>query len=159
MKKQIRHNKKKSKIKNPNSLWTAKEKRVMISIGVVIFVLAIGFYGFMFKEEHAKTNAYKSFIGVVVPDSMVCMVSGEIKHKAINPIELEGKTYWGCCGQCETKLKYNTKNARMAKDPISEKLISKADAYIRINPENNRKVMFFESEANYNEYLKKNHQD
>lgn len=85
---------------------------------------------------------------------MVHRVSGKKKYKAVFPVEINNKTFYGCCNSCISKLTYNTGNAQIAVDPNRSVKINKADAYIRISPENNHQAMFFESNNIYNQYLK-----
>jgi hypothetical protein len=142
------------KMKKQNQTWSTTEKRVLISIGVVLLVFIIIWYTNEATEKYAAENAYKTYIDKQVPDSMVCMVSGMVKNKALNPIEVSGKTYWGCCDNCLMKLKNNIDNVIYAKDPFSGALICKAGSLKRLNPENKEYVLYFESDKNYELYVR-----
>lgn len=37
---------------------------------------------------------------VLIPQSRVCMVNNTVFDKPQIPVQVEGKTYYGCCGGC-----------------------------------------------------------
>lgn len=141
------------KSKKQNQFWSSKEKKVLITIGLVLTAIIIIVYSQMLGDRIDKENAYKAFIGKEIPDSMVCMVSGEVKNKAIKPIIVNGKTYWGCCSRCIAKLTNNIGNVQFAMDPLTKKQINKADAIIRLNPKYQKQALFFESNKTYHQYI------
>jgi YHS domain-containing protein len=142
------------KMKKQTQTWNPSEKKVLISIGVALLIIILIWYTNEATEKYTSENAYKVYIDKPVPDSVVCMVSGIVKDKAIKPIEINGKTYWGCCGNCLTQLKNNIKNVLFAKDPVSGAMISKSGALKRLNPENKKYVLYFETDKNYELYVK-----
>ena len=48
----------------------------------------------------------------------------------------------------------NENNVLFALDPFSGQSVDKADAIIRQDPQNNKRVFFFKSNETYNQYLK-----
>ena len=109
------------------------------------------------KEDIKQQNAYKKYIGIDVPDSMVCMVSDIVKFEAIDSVVVNGKTYWGCCEKCKSKLKYNVDNTLYSMDPITGNSLNKADAIIRLTRDiKSNKVAYFESYDSYLQFLKSN---
>src|SRR5215210_7045096 len=64
-----------------------------------------------------------------VDPKTVCMVNEMAMGKDQIPVEVEGKTYYGCCEMCKAAL---TKDAskRTAVDPVSGKDVDKAKAVI-----------------------------
>ncbi|MEE4198677.1 MAG: hypothetical protein V2I54_13645 [Bacteroidales bacterium] len=138
--------------RNQKLTWSITEKRVFMIIGLAFILIALVIFRNNAKDDFKKQNAYKAFIGKEVPDSMVCMVSGVVKYKAIHPVEVKGEVYWGCCDRCLHKLSYNVDNVLFTKDPISKKLISKSKAVIRLDPNNQKLAMYFESVETYNQY-------
>lgn len=140
------------KMKKQNQTWSPTEKQVLISIGVSLLVFILIWYTNVATEKYAAENAYITYIDKHVPDSVVCMVSGMVKNKAIKPIEVGGKTYWGCCDNCLMQLKNNIENVLFAKDPVSGAMICKSGALKRLNPENKKYVLYFESDKNYELY-------
>jgi YHS domain-containing protein len=77
----------------------------------------------------------------------ICMLSnrylGEKQHV---PVEVEGKTYFGCCAGCAGKLG-NTPAARVAVDPVTGRELDKASAVLA--RDEHGKVSYFESEETF----------
>lgn len=73
----------------------------------------------------------------------VCMVNDQDMGKPQIPVSLDGKTYFGCCAMCKEKLEKNPA-VRTAPDPVTGKLVDKAQAVIARNDEG--RVFYFESE-------------
>jgi len=76
----------------------------------------------------------------------VCMVNNTVFPKDQIPVEVGGKTYFGCCEMCKSRL---AKDAaiRSATDPVSGKTVDKASAIIGADPDG--KVQYFESEETF----------
>ena len=66
------------------------------------------------------------------------------------PVEVEGKTYFGCCAMCEAKLK-NDPAARTGKEPVSGKPVDKATAIIGKKPDGT--VLYFENEQSFASFV------
>jgi YHS domain-containing protein len=75
----------------------------------------------------------------------VCMVTNRAFQKDQVPVEVSGKTYYGCCEMCKDKLANDAK-LRAAIDPFSHKEVNKADAVIAQDTKGN--VFYFENDAN-----------
>ena len=75
----------------------------------------------------------------------VCMITNQLFAKEQIPIELEGKTYYGCCEMCKAQIKNNPKS-RVAIDPVSGNEVDKSEAVIGAAPDGS--VYYFESEEN-----------
>ncbi len=84
-----------------------------------------------------------------IKSEYVCMVNNAAFDKPQIPVEVNGKTYYGCCPMCKERLAKDT-NARMATDPVSGKSVDKAEAVIGKAPDGS--VYYFESEANMKQY-------
>ena len=80
-----------------------------------------------------------------VDPKTVCMVNEMAMGKEQIPVEVDGKTYYGCCEMCKNTLATNDEK-RVAKDPISGKVVDKATAVIAANEEG--RVFYFENDAN-----------
>jgi len=61
------------------------------------------------------------------------------------PVEVEGRTYYGCCAMCKQRLS-NDPGARTAIDPVSSAQVDKATAVI--GAASNGRVFYFENAAN-----------
>lgn len=79
----------------------------------------------------------------VADASQVCMVNDQFMGKPQIPVEVEGRTYYGCCAMCKDKLNQQPA-ARMAQDPVTGESVDKATALIVKDATG--KVMYFASE-------------
>jgi YHS domain-containing protein len=84
-----------------------------------------------------------------VPAERVCMVQDRVFSTAQIAIELQGRTYYGCCAMCEGQLRRDA-SLRRAKDPISGRTVDKASAVIAQTPDGS--VLYFESEETFRQF-------
>lgn len=77
------------------------------------------------------------------------MINDQYMGLAQIPVQVEGKTYYGCCQMCEAKLK-NNPEARLGTDPVTQKAVDKATAVIA--KDDTGKVLYFESEESMRTY-------
>lgn len=88
-----------------------------------------------------------------VEPKKVCMINNEFMDKDQIPVEVQGKTYYGCCKMCKDKLTSDAAS-RSAVDPVSGKTVDKASAVIGARADGS--VLYFESEANLAKYAAAN---
>lgn len=81
----------------------------------------------------------------------VCMMNDKLFEKEQIAIEVEGKTYYGCCEMCRDMLSKDAAN-RMATDPVSQKPVDKAAAVIGADPHG--MTYYFENEENLHTFAK-----
>lgn len=86
-----------------------------------------------------------------VETKMVCMINEHAMGKEQIPVEIEGKTYYGCCEMCKKALSTDA-TKRVAVDPVSGKQVDKASAVIASQEDG--RVFYFENEANLAKYNK-----
>jgi YHS domain-containing protein len=79
----------------------------------------------------------------------VCMVNNTFFPKDQIPVQVDGKTYFGCCEMCKGRLATDAA-ARSATDPISGKSVDKATAVIGATPDG--KVFYFESDTTFSQF-------
>lgn len=79
----------------------------------------------------------------------ICMMNNKVFDKPQMAIEVEGKTYYGCCPMCKDILGKDA-SKRSAIDPVSGKTVDKATAVIGGDPQGN--VYYFENEENFHKY-------
>lgn len=79
----------------------------------------------------------------------VCMMNNKVFDKPQIAIEVEGKTYYGCCPMCADKLK-NDISLRTATDPVSGKSVDKASAVIGADAHG--MTYYFESKENLDKF-------
>jgi YHS domain-containing protein len=88
-----------------------------------------------------------------VQSSYVCYVNNKYMGKEQIPVEVNGKTYYGCCQMCVGKLQ-NNEEVRTAIDPLTDKEVDKATAYIVIKDLGKSDVLYFENKNNYEKFKK-----
>lgn len=88
---------------------------------VIIFVVVAFFstYAYSGVSTGLKT----------VDPEIVCMVNDNVMGKPQIPVEVDGKTYYGCCQNCVGTLKAD-RSVRFAKDPLTGRMVDKAKAVI-----------------------------
>lgn len=80
----------------------------------------------------------------------VCMVNDALFQKDQIPVEVEGRTYYGCCNMCKERLAQDAA-ARTATDPVTGRPVDKAEAVLGAKPDGS--VLYFESEETFERYL------
>ncbi len=78
-----------------------------------------------------------------VEPKTVCMVNEQAMGKDQIPVEVDGKTYYGCCEMCKKALADNAEK-RAAVDPVTGKQVDKAKAVIAAQEDG--RVFYFESD-------------
>jgi YHS domain-containing protein len=81
--------------------------------------------------------------------SAVCMVNNTYMGRPQIPVEVEGRTYFGCCEMCKGRLETDP-SSRYATDPVSGRQVDKSGAVIGRDSSN--RVLYFESESTYRKY-------
>ena len=84
----------------------------------------------------------------VVPKT-VCMINEQAMGKDQIPVDVEGKTYYGCCEMCKKALAADA-TKRVAIDPVSGNEVDKASAVIAAQQDG--RVFYFESDASLETY-------
>lgn len=95
-------------------------------------------------DDHHESLGLKQ-----VEPKQVCMMNNKFMGTEQISVEVEGKTYYGCCAMCKEKLR-NDPTARTALDPISGNAVDKAAAVIGAAPDN--AVYYFENEENLQKF-------
>lgn len=76
--------------------------------------------------SNPPTAALPAGMTRVTDPSQVCMVNDQFMGRAQIPIEIGGRTYYGCCAMCKDRL--NKQPAvRVARDPVSGEQVDKSD--------------------------------
>jgi YHS domain-containing protein len=79
----------------------------------------------------------------------ICMVTNTAFDKDQIPVQIKGRTYYGCCEMCKGELEKDPKQ-RVAIDPVSGKKVDKSRAVIGIA--SNGGVFYFENSGNLEKY-------
>lgn len=99
------------------------------------------------SPEHAPSpEAAEGADLVRTQASEICMMNDRYMGSPQMPIEVDGKTYYGCCAGCQARLEQD-EDARYAVDPVSGARVDKATAVIGRNADN--EVFYFENIENY----------
>jgi len=114
-------------------------------LNIIALTFIFGFGSFSLADNSSQQNSSLT----KVDSKYVCMITNQEFAKEQIPVELEGKTYYGCCEMCKAKIK-NNPQSREATDPISGNTVDKAEAVIGAAPDG--KVFYFESEENLSQY-------
>ena len=84
-----------------------------------------------------------------VESKTVCMVNEHAMGKDQIPVEVDGKTYYGCCEMCKKALSTDAEK-RVSKDPVTGKQVDKATAVIAAQEDG--RVFYFESDETLAKY-------
>lgn len=120
-------------------------------ISMLILVASFAFNSPVYAQQKNNTSTQ---VEGKVESSYVCYVNNKYMGKEQIPVEVDNKTYYGCCQGCVGKLKNDIK-FRVSIDPYSGKEVDKATAYIVIKKSGSSDVLYFENKANYEKYNKK----
>lgn len=83
---------------------------------------------------------------VIVDDTeQVCMINNQYMGRPQIRVEVEGRTYWGCCPACKDRLTSDP-SARVSRDPLTGEVVDKAHAVIAKDAKN--VVLYFASAQN-----------
>ncbi|MGE0175121.1 MAG: hypothetical protein AB7T49_20165 [Oligoflexales bacterium] len=86
-----------------------------------------------------------------VVTNRVCMVTDHVFPTEQIPVTVDDKTYYGCCQGCKKTLETDA-SARTGFDPVTQKKVDKATAYIAHGTDGS--VVYFENKATFEKYQK-----
>ena len=81
--------------------------------------------------------------------SQVCMVNDQFMGKPQIPIDVAGRTYYGCCPMCKERLA-NQPQSRTGTDPVTGRPVDKAVAIML--KDDVGKILYFENEDSLRKY-------
>lgn len=114
-------------------------------LNFIVLIAIVSFGTFTYADQTIEQSSALT----KVDSKYVCMITNQEFAREQIPVELEGKTYYGCCEMCKAKIK-NNPQSREATDPVSGNKVDKADAVIGAAPDGN--VFYFENEENLSQY-------
>ncbi|MFQ5466142.1 MAG: hypothetical protein ACE5EI_09465 [Thermodesulfobacteriota bacterium] len=112
-------------------------RAVVAAVLIAGAVLAGGVLTYTFSG----TDAQAAELSAATP-SEVCMVNDRVFGKPQIPVEYDGKTYYGCCAGCVTRIKED-RTVRYSTDPVTGREVDKATAVILEGAEG--EALYFES--------------
>jgi len=113
------------------------------SLFAALFSLASG--GLFAATTQVSEGGGAAKVTRVEEAKKVCMVNNRLFDKDQVPVEIDGKTYYGCCEMCKQALK-DKAELRSAVDPVSGKAVDKATAVIGARADGT--VLYFENADN-----------
>ena len=84
-----------------------------------------------------------------VPSDWVCMVTNRYMGKEQIRVDVNGRTYYGCCQMCKRTLNQDP-SSRIAQDPLTGASVDKSKAVVAVLPGGD--VLYFESGKNWKKY-------
>ena len=99
--------------------------------------------------QPAATASLPAGLIRVADASEVCMVTNQYMGSPQIPIDVDGRTYYGCCAMCKDRLDKEPAT-RTAADPVTGEAVDKATAVIVKNPQG--KLLYFASEDTLRRY-------
>jgi YHS domain-containing protein len=128
-------------------------RRLGVALVLVLAALAAGLTFAQAKkggeEATGQTTPTSTSVLQRVETRKVCMINNQVFEKDQIPVEVEGRTYYGCCEMCKERLT-NDPASRAAVDPVSGKTVDKSEAVTAALPDG--RVLYFESEETMAKY-------
>lgn len=100
-------------------------------------------------ERLADTSA--SSLTLVTDPSLVCMVNNQFMGRPQIPIEVDGRTYYGCCEMCKGRLGSDP-SSRVSTDPVTGNTVDKATAVI--GRAGDGRTLYFENDQTFAAYAR-----
>ena len=123
-----------------------KKNRLVFALALALGLVATAA---MSADKNEKKTEDTQDKVVVVLSKNVCMINDRSMANDQIPVEIDGKTYYGCCPMCKERL-VKDESSRYAIDPVSGKKVDKAKAVIGALP--GAAVLYFENETNLQKY-------
>lgn len=124
----------------------------LLTIFTVLALIPIGIFA-QAQEVLVKPDVKKDTHSIIrVEAKNVCMGMGtnRVFERELIPAVVDGKTYYGCCEGCQSKL-LKDPQSRVAIDPINGAVVDKATAVIGALPSG--VVHYFETEETMQQFV------
>ncbi len=119
------------------------------ALSILLVIMALTHMPQANAEKPNKSSTDNQSVITPVEPQYVCMLNNHSYDKEQIPIEIEGKTYYGCCSMCEGQLRADP-STRSAIDPVSGNKVDKATSVIGSEPDG--KVYYFENQENMSQF-------
>lgn len=100
-------------------------------------------------QGHERSSDTASSLTLVTDRSLVCMVNNQFMGRPQIPIEVDGRTYYGCCEMCKGRLGSDP-SSRVSTDPVSGNTVDKATAVI--GRAGDGRTLYFENNQTFAAY-------
>ena len=121
--------------------------RISLTLSILAFGVVVSIPALAAREEPSNERAATAL--VQVETKYVCMINDQRFSKVQIPVEVEGRTYYGCCPMCKDRLTKQPES-RTAQDPVTGEQVDKARAVMVQVPTG--KILYFASEATLQRY-------
>lgn len=101
---------------------------------------------------HERSSDTASSLTLVTDRSLVCMVNNQFMGRPQIPIEVDGRTYYGCCEMCKGRLRSDP-SSRVSTDPVSGNRVDKATAVI--GRAGDGRTLYFENNQTFVAYAQR----
>ena len=120
-------------------------------LSLCLIVIVAVFFSLARAQDSTKSDADKTTFPALseVEPKYVCMVNDQLYENEQIPVTVDGKTYYGCCEMCKTRL-MNDRDSRESRDPISGKVVDKALSLTGAATDGS--VYYFENEENLKKF-------
>lgn len=98
---------------------------------------------------HERSSDTASSLTLVTDRSLMCMVNNQFMGRPQIPIEVDGRTYYGCCEMCKGRLGSDP-SSRVSTDPVSGNTVDKATAVI--GRAGDGRTLYFENNQTFAAY-------
>lgn len=101
------------------------------------------------QGHERSSDTASSSLTLVTDRSLVCMVNNQFMGRPQIPIEVDGRTYYGCCEMCKGRLGSDP-SSRVSTDPVSGNTVDKATAVI--GRAGDGRTLYFENNQTFAAY-------
>lgn len=127
----------------------------IVCFGATVFFIVYRIYS---QETVAPIGGHKIDMpqaGTMIDHRMVCMASNVYMGEGQTAVIISGNQYFSCGTHCTRQLQLSD-SIRMVKDPLTKTLFDKSEAFITMNPDSARTIMYFQTEENMRKYVEQN---
>lgn len=117
--------------------------RVSLAFSALASAILLSLTALVAAKEASNESAATALVQVEA--KFVCMINDQRFSKAQIPVDVGGRTYYGCCEMCKERLR-GDESSRAGIDPVSGKKVDKATAVIGATPDGT--VYYFETAEN-----------
>ncbi len=129
-------------------MFNKKISLMIFATTIFIFLATFNLQADENKHVEGQSVSNQSSLKIVEPQ-FVCMVNNKLFNDEQIPVNVEGKTYYGCCEMCKGKLENNIQS-RVSIDPVSGVKVDKATSVIGVTASG--KVYYFENKSNLQKF-------
>jgi len=121
------------------------DRHLAVTVALLCVVSTLGI------EVQAQNSEGETSLARVEPE-YVCMVTDQRFESPQIPVTVNGKTYYGCCQGCVSRLNQDAA-IRQAIDPVSQDTVDKATAVVGVGTDG--EIYYFESKTTFQKFNSK----